>query len=159
MEYNDSKIPTLEDYEKLAKAYAESLKDKGFVFIRLDNENYNFLLDEVFDILFKLRATYRFLGTFLEANQFLELTNGHIEKLRNLFDYKKNRGFRIRGDRTKAFLNSVSLENRLIIKLNSLAQKSDFFNELSQLCLERLHMSAENYKIEGLLNIDDKFIR
>lgn len=159
MEYNDELHPTPDEYEKLARAYSASLKDKGFVFIRLDMEDYNFLLDEIFDIMFKLRASYRALNKFLESDRFNDLNEEQIAKLRELFDYKKNRGFRIRSDKTKTLLNCISLESKLIMKLNQLAQKCDYFEEISKLCAERLRLSAEIYQIEGLFLPDDKFIR
>ena len=152
MDYQDDKCPEIQTYEEMAKAYSNSLKDKGFVFIRLDNEDYSFLLNEVFDVLFKLRSSYRFLNGFLGSSDFLSLTEKQIEELRKLFDFKKNHSFQLRTNKTKCLLNTISLEANLLLKLNTLAQKSDYFKELSSIASERLLLLHQNYKIEGIFN-------
>lgn len=152
MEYNDELIPTPENYEKMAKAYSNALKEKGFVFIRLSNEDFCFLIDEIFDILFKLRSSYRYLKGFMGSDKFLELNEEQIEELRDIFSYSKNRAFQIRTNKTKCFLNTVSLETRLILKLNELAQKSEYFEKLSSIASKRLLLSTELYSIEGIFN-------
>lgn len=149
MEYNDEQFPTQENYEKMARAYTSTLQHQGFVFVRLQDENLTFLIDEVFETLFKLRASYRQLGTFLDSNKFLDLTNNQIEELRDMFNYSKNRGFQIRVNKTKCFLNTISLEAKLLLKLNELAQKSEQFEKLSKLANDRLLLIIENYTIHG----------
>ena len=47
--YNDEILP--ENFEEIAKAYSNSLKKKGFVFVKLEEEEFNLLLDEI-NILF-----------------------------------------------------------------------------------------------------------
>ena len=150
MLYNDENISTPENFEKMAKAYSDSLKEQGFVFFKISDEDYSLLLGEVFDILFKLRASYRFLGSFLESDKFLSLTEKQIDYLRTLFSYNKNQGYIVKTNNTKCFLNNISLESLLILKLNILAQKSDYFQELSSLVNERLTLMHENYNIEGI---------
>lgn len=150
MLYNDENISTPENFEKMAKAYSDSLKEQGFVFFKINEEDYSLLLTEVFDILFKLRASYRFLGGFLESDKFLSLTEKQIDYLRTLFSYNKNQGYIVKTNNTKCFLNNISLESVLILKLNILAQKSEYFQELSSLVNERLTLMHENYNIEGI---------
>ena len=149
MEYNDNLFPTQENYEKMARAYSSALQKQGFVFIKLADEDYTFLLDEIFEILFKLRSSYRYLNSFLDSNRFLDLTNLQIEEMRTLFNYQKNRGFQVRVNKTKCFLNSLSLEGKLLLKLNELAQKSDLFTQLSKIANDRLMLMVENYAIQG----------
>ena len=153
MEYNDFVCPTPDEYEVLAKAYSDSLKEKGFVFVRLDNESVNVLVDEVFDLLFKLRASYRSLGSFMGADRFYDLNEEQIEVMRNMFSYKQNRGFKMSWNKTKCFLNTVSLENRLLIKLFLLAQKSDEYEKLVGLCFQRLRMSADLYEVGDVMSV------
>ncbi len=154
MEYNDFACMSPDEYENLAKAYSNSLKEKGFVFVRLDTEATNVLVDEVFDLLFKLRAIYRSLGNFMGANKFYELNEEQIDVMRNLFSYKQNRGFRITWNKTKAFVGSISLESRLLIKMFLLAQKSDEYEKLVGLCFQRLRMSADLYEIGDVMSVD-----
>lgn len=152
MQYNDDRIPTPDSFAQMAKAYSNSLKDQGFVFIKLDCEDYNFLIDEVFEILFKLRSSYRFLKGFMASDKFLLLNDKQIDSLRLLFNYTKNRGFQIKANKTKCFLNTIALENRLILKMNELARKSDYYDQLSSLINSRLLLATENYSIEGVFN-------
>ena len=51
-EYNDEMMP--EDFETIAKAYSKSLKNKGFVFIRLEEEEFRLLIGEVLVIIAKI---------------------------------------------------------------------------------------------------------
>lgn len=149
MEYNDDQLSTQENYERMARAYASALQQQGFVFVRLQDENISFLIDEIFENLFMLRASYRYLGTFLDSNKFLDLTNNQIEELREMFNYTKNRGFQIRVNKTKCFLNAIALEAKLLVKLSELAQKSEQFEKLSNLANARLMLTIENYTIHG----------
>ncbi len=153
MEYDDFVCPTPDEYEQLARAYSNSLKEKGFVFVRLDSEAVNVLVDEVFDLLFKLRSSYRMLGNFMGSDRFYSLNEEQIETMRNLFDYKQNRGFKLNWNKTKCFLNAISLENRLLIKLFLLAQKSDEYEKLIGLCFQRLRMSADLYEVGDVMSV------
>ncbi len=153
MEYNDFTVMSPDDYEVLAKAYSDSLKEKGFIFVRLDNEGEKILIDEVFDLLFKLRASYRVLGKFMGADKFYKLNEEQLELLRKKFDYKHNRGFRVNWNKTKCFLNSVSLENKLSIKMFLLAQKSDEFEFLVGLIFQRMRLSADLYEINNIVTV------
>ena len=106
----------------------------------------------VFEILFKLRSSYRFLNGFLGSDDFLDLTEKQIEILRKIFNYDKNRSYRLVTNKTKCFLNNISLESKLLVKLSELAKKSDNFLELSSICEKRLLKLSENFNIEGIFN-------
>lgn len=153
MEYDDFVCPTPDEYETLARAYTSSLKEKGFVFVRLDSEGTGVLVDEVFDLMFKLRATYRALSSFMGADRFYELNEEQIEVMRKMFSYKQNRGFKMNWNKTKCFVNAISLENRLLIKLFLLAQKSDEYEELVGLCFQRLRMAADLYEVGDVMSV------
>lgn len=150
--YNDDCLAGPEEFERMAKAYSNALKDKGFLFVSLNNENFDFLIDEVFDILFKLQSSYHFLNGFLGSDKFLELTKQQIEILRKEFNYEKNRAFKLRTNNTKCFLNNISLESKLLLKLGELAKKSGKFEEISSLCEKRILLLIENFNIEGIFN-------
>lgn len=69
MEYNDFSLP--QSWEGLAKAYSQSLKDKGFVFIRL-NENQarkNHLATQIFRALKNLENLYLLATKRMSKNQ------------------------------------------------------------------------------------------
>lgn len=153
MEYDDFVCPTPDEYEQLARAYSNSLKQKGFVFVRLDSEGTSVLVDEVFDLMFKLRATYRALGNFMGSDKFYSLNEEQIEVMRGMFSYKQNRGFKMNWNKTKCFLNGISLENRLLIKMFLLAQKSDEYEKLIGLCFQRLRLAADLYEIGDVMSV------
>lgn len=152
MEYNDEELPTLDSIAEMAKAYSFSLREKVFVFINLEAEGKNLLINEVFDILFKLRSSYRHLGSFLESSVMLSITEKHIDKLREFFDVEENRGFFVTTNQTKCFLNSISLENTLSIKLLLLSQKCDYNEEILSMIIERARAISQNLAIENALN-------
>lgn len=152
MEYNDFCCPTPDEYEALAKAYSNSLKEKGFIFVHLEGESVRVLVDEVMDLMFKLRSSYRALGTFMGADKFYALNEEQIDYLRDMFDYKQNRAFKVNFNKTKNFVNCISLENRLLIKLFLLAQKSENYEKLVGLCFQRLRMAADLYEIGDVMS-------
>ena len=151
MEYDDGAMPTLEKYEEMAKAYNISLKEKGFVFINLEEEGKNLLVDEIFDIMFKLRTSYRGMRNFMGSNAMLDLTEKHISSLRNLFGNEKNKGYFIRTNKTKCFLNSLALESMLSLKLLLLSQKCEFGSEIFSIIIDRTKHIYENLTIESAL--------
>ena len=103
MEYNDEALISTDSIEEMARAYNLSLKEKGFIFINLEEEGKTILIDEIFEILFKLRASYRFLRNFLDSQKMLELTENQINELRSLFNVENNRGYVIKANQTKCF--------------------------------------------------------
>ncbi len=152
MSFDDNQFSSMEAFENMAKAYYSNLKEKGFVFIRLFDENLDFLIDEVFDIFFKLKSAYQSMKGFMGSGLFLEMTNEQIDELRKLFSYTKNRAFQVRTNNTKCLLECVSLESRLILKLNELAKKCDHFESLGQIVQKRILLSTNNFHVEGIFH-------
>ncbi len=152
MKYNDEALVSIDYIEEMAKAYNLSLKEKGFVFLNLEEEGKSLLLDEIFDILFKLRASYRFLRNFLGVNTMLELTELQIEKLRTIFDVENNRGYVVKTNQTKCFLNVISLENQLILKMLLLSQKCQECEEIVSFIVIRTKTLSKNLEIENIFS-------
>lgn len=149
MQYDDEAVSSVEQIEEMAKAYSGALKEKGFVFVGLEEEGKMLLLKEVFDILFKLRASYRYLGNFLSSMKMLSLTEKHIDELRGVFNFEKNRGHLVATNRTKCFLNSVALENLLSVKLLLLSQKTTEGDKIVSMLIERQSLCFENLEIQN----------
>ena len=152
MEYNDEATPSLSHIEDMAKAYNVALKNKGFVFINLEEEGKQLLLEEVLTLLFKLRSSYRTMGNFMNSNEMLALTEHHIDKLRFLFNAELNRGYFVTTHKTKCFLNSIALENMLLLKLLLFSQKCEFGNEILSIIIERTKHISENLVIENAIS-------
>ena len=148
--FNDESTCTPDEFEKMAKAYSDALDRSEFRFFENENAR-NIIVDEVFETLFKLRASYRFLNGFLGSDLFLDLTEKQIADLRKLFNYQTNHGFRVRVNSTKCLLNTISLESNLLLKLNILSQ-FDFLDELSKIADDRLKLLKENYEIQNVFS-------
>lgn len=151
MVYNDEQVADLSQIEDMAKAYNSAMKEKGFVFVNLDELGKNLLAKEVLEILFKLRASYRAMKGFLSSNIMYDQTCEHIEKIRTLFLIEDNKGFVITCNTTKCFLNAISLEQQLCTKLLLLAQKCTDGEMLISLLFERNEKLAHILKIENCM--------
>lgn len=120
--YDDFILP--DDYEKMAKAYSQSLKKKGFVFIRLQDEECEMLYGEIMIIFAKMLACLKKLEKFLQA-ELLKTQINKAEKLLNeIFVNKKPHSFNYVANENNAFLCLIGLENLLIAKLTILSIES-----------------------------------
>ena len=153
MEYNDEAVADFKIYEQMAKEYHLSLKEKGFVFFNLEDEGKNLLVEEVFDILSKLKASYKFLGSFFDSQNMLALTNEDIEILSKIFSCQHSSNIYIsNNNKTKCFVNSIALENELILKLLFLSQKCEHGKELMKIIIKRTKYISKNLSIPYLMN-------
>lgn len=152
MEYNDEQLLSISQYETMAKAYSQKLKEKGFFFVQIDASENNALACEIFELLLKLKSSLFHLANFLGTGRLYSLNERHIKAFQTLYpDCNQINRYKIRGDKTKCFLNMLSLENELIAKLFMLSASSSFASQLERMINERLHLSSEIYKIKGLL--------
>ena len=153
MEYNDEKLLSVQDYEIMAKAYSNHLKSKGFVFVQVDATENELLISEVFELMSKIKSCLRFLGNFLGTGRLYSLNELQMKTFQIIYpSCDQTLSYKIRGDKTKCFLNLQSLESELISKLLTLSEQSPFSNQLLWLIKERLYLSSEIYKIKGLIN-------
>ena len=153
MEYNDEKLLSIDEYEVMAKAYSAHLKDKGFIFVQVDGREHDELVAETFELFSKLKSSLLFLGNFLGTGRMYSLTDRQIKLFQTMYpECSTVETYKIRGDKTKCFLNMLSLENALLLKLITLSENSPFFKQLDTMVQERLYVSSEIYKIKGLLS-------
>ena len=73
------------DFEEMAKAYSKNLKKKGFVFIRLEEEEFSLLVDEVLVLLAKMKASLIRLKNRLKSDKLMNRLEGFEEKLLQKF--------------------------------------------------------------------------
>ena len=121
--YNDELFP--ENFEEIAKAYSSALKEKDFVFINLKKEEFNLLVDEIFVIISKMKSCINAIKSHFECKKLQETLENCSFVLSQNFDNKKPHNFKCVVDQNMSFLSLVSLENTLILKLMSLALKSE----------------------------------
>ena len=153
MNYNDEKLLSIDEYEVMAKAYSAHLRDKGFIFIQVDSEENNELIAEVNELFAQIKSSLFFLGNFLGTGRLYTLTDRQIKLFQTIYpDCTQANSYKIRGDKTKCFLNMIALESTLISKLLTLSENSPFFKQIDTMIRERLYVCGEIYKINGLMN-------
>ena len=146
--YDDEMLP--EDFEEIAKAYSQSLKKRGFVFVHLDQEELSFLVDEVLICLAKMKACLKNLvhiQSVVLQNKLAEIERFCCDK----FDNKKPHNFDCVENENQCFLMLVALENFLVVHLLKLCDKkfypSDFKNMIEDVCL----IFAESVDVSGFV--------
>lgn len=145
--YNDELLP--ESFEQMAKAYSKTLKDKGFVFIRLDEEEFELLLSEIFVIIAKMQACIIKLERYVEGKILFEKLDRAKEQLACRFGKKKPHKFICVENENSAFLSLVALYGTLNIKLMLLAVKSGELELCNQISVSISGVFAESFSLEG----------
>ncbi len=149
MEYNDERILSAQEYELMAKEYAKSIKNKGFIFVQIDSEEVSNLAEETFSYLAKSKACLLTMGGFLNTSSFYSLNERQIKKLRIIFDYDKPlENYKTKHDKTACFLMFIGLEARILKNLMQLSEKSNFERELKIIYQDRLTMLENIFKID-----------
>lgn len=148
-DYDDSLLP--DDFEQMAKAYSQHLKDKGFVFIRLEEEEFNLLLGEIFVLLSKMEACLMRLEKHLDSKRLKVQIDNAKKSLQERFGCKKLHQFRCVEDENVTFLSLVSIENMLIIKLMLLAVKSGEIELCNHITTSICSIFAESFSCEGFV--------
>ena len=153
MEYNDEALLSPEGYADMAMAYASAIKKEGFVFVSLDTGEQEKFLNETLQLFYLLKDNLFALGGFLGTGALYNLNNKQLLELQKLFDRKFEYAHqRFNYDKTKLFLNMLSLENTLINKLLDLAFHSDKTKEIVDIIKERTSLSSSLYHINGVIS-------
>ena len=145
--YNDELMPN--DFEEMAKAYSKNLKKKGFVFIRLEEEEFSLLVDAVLVLLAKMKASLIRHKNRLKSDKLMNRLEGFEEKLLQKFENKKPHNFKCVENENQAFLGFVSIENMLIIKLLSLSVKSGEIELCNEIIVGITSVFAESFDTQG----------
>ncbi len=141
--YDDQKL--VENFEEVARAYAKSLKNKGFVFIKLQQEDFSMLLDEISIIFGKLLASFEILSQKIDCNIILNETQKEYRHFRKLFDYQSVHKFSSDMNYSQTFLAVFALENLLNQKILLLAQKSGEITFCHKVIDSRAKIYAESF--------------
>lgn len=147
MEYKDEQILSIEQYENLAKAYANALKKHGFVFIKVDNEKNEILISKMFDLLYQIKRCLFIMGGFLNTSQIYSLNERQLKKLEILFDHEKQvTSNNLKQDKINCFLNYLGLEFELLKTLIQLKEESNNEYELNKIINDRLSILTNTFK-------------
>ena len=147
--YNDELMP--ESFEQIARAYSKSLKKKGFVFVRLEEEEFNLLLSEIYVIIGKMKACLEQLRSHIDSKELkIKLIDAEIS-LTEKFEHRKPHKFRCIEDKNTTFLSLISLENLLILKLMLLSIKSGELELCNKIITSITAIFADSFALEGFV--------
>ena len=112
--YNDFLLP--ENFEVVAKEYSKKLKNKGFVFIKLQDEEFDFLIDEILVLLEKMKACLKRLNLRFDSQKLHSKIEFCQNDICGKYDKIKPHKLKCVAEETEAFLALVSCQNTLTIK-------------------------------------------
>lgn len=147
MEYNDEKL--CENYEAMARAYSKSLKNKGFVFIKLEDEEFSLLLDEIIVLFGKILACLERLSECIDCRALTDLTKQNLSAFNEKFKRCFSRRYKCLTSPSESFLSLISLENTLTLKLMILSVKSGELEFCHEIITTRTHIYANSFSQEG----------
>ena len=145
--YNDDSLA--QDFEQIARAYSKHLKDKGFVFIKLEEEECNLLIGEIFVIIAKMEAALSRLEKKISSRLLQTKLTEAKNNLQQEFEFVSTKHFKCLENENQAFLSLISLENTLFLKLLILAVKSEKLETCTQIITSISSVFAESFSIEG----------
>ncbi len=149
MNYNDEQLLNISDYEVMAKAYQNALKQKGFMIVQVDNEKNKQLIIDTFDCLSKIKSCLFKMGGFLNTTKLYSLTDRQIKKLSVIFDYSQPlKQYKIMADKTNCFLEFIGLESLLIKNLIELSEQSSFEYDIKNIINTRLSTVQQIFNVK-----------
>ena len=147
--YDDEKL--LENYEMMARAYSKSLKNKGFVFVRLEEEEFSLLVDEIMVIFCKILASLERLKNSMYCDELKDLTKMNISSFKEKFHTSCCHNFKSVQSPSDCFLTLVALENMLTLKLMILSVKSGELEFCHEIITKRTHVFANSFSTDGFI--------
>lgn len=144
MNYNDEGLLSIEQYEVMAKAYADALKKRGLKIVNIDDEIDERDVDEIFDKISNIKSLLFTLGGFLNTSTFYSLNERQLKKLLIIFDKDTIPSLHVKTrDKTKCFLSFLSCEFALTSKLLTLSEKTNFESEIKGMIHQRLTLLSQ----------------
>ena len=146
--YNDELLP--EDFEEMAKAYSANLKNKGFVFVKLFEEEKSLLIGEILVLFAKMKACLHKLQKSIDGKKLFLALQNYEEKICEKF--KKNpHNFVCVENENNAFLSLISAENMLLSKLFFLSCRTDENEFFYEIIFSISAIFSESFSLEGFL--------
>ena len=145
--YDDELMP--ENFERMAQAYAETLKNKDFVFVNLKDEEFDFLIGEISVLIAKMKACLLKLRHKIDSTNLLKTLEKYEQKIYENYN-KKPHSFVCAENENLAFLSLISAENMLIFKLFLCAIKTDKNEFFYEFILNISKIFAESFSFDFL---------
>ena len=143
MLYEDEKVLTIDEYEKIAREYMRSYGENQFKFINAEDDK-----EKVDNAAFYFSAVSRSLfclGGFLNTSRLYALTCKQIKAFEELYGVKLPNTCLPRGDKPKLFLQYNGYESALILALFELSRSSNHSAELERMIVDRLVLCKNIY--------------
>lgn len=147
--YEDDKLA--DNFENIARAYSKSMKNKGFVFIKLEEEEFSLLLEEICLLFSKIKACLERLKDFLDCRVLKDVTLQNEKDFEAKFNVKSKCNFQNVENPTNCFLSLISLENMLTLKLMILSVKSGELEFCQDIITKRTRIYASSFSLEGFV--------
>ncbi len=147
--YNDEMLP--ENFEQIARAYSQKMKENGFVFIHLKEEETNLLAGEILTLFAKMQACLQRLERCMKSDKLKCRIESATSLIEERFLNKKTHTFRCVENENDAFLSLVSIENTVILKLMLLSVKTNEFELCNNIITGISGVFAESFSQEGFV--------
>ncbi len=138
MEYNDEKLPSMQDYEDMARAYVTSLVSKEKLQDRLRKEEQQMLAGECVNILFSIENIFKSFNN-QNLSHIIDCTREQRAYFQNKFSCEE----RNIAD-NKNLQTLLCLEYEFIIKALHLASVYEDFDSIFLVILDRQKMYQES---------------
>lgn len=139
MLYEDEKVLTIEEYEKIAKEYMRSFGENQFRLINAEDDREK--VEKTALCLSTVSRSLFCLGGFLNTSQLYALTSKQIKIFGKLYNIKLPSAKMPRGDKTQIFLQYNGQESALILALFELSKSSNRCEEIERMLVDRLVLS------------------
>ena len=146
MSYEDDKLLSIEEYEKMALAYSKARKNSE-IFLKVEEIKNQSLIDDIFDDMAMIRTCLFNMAGFLNTSRLYSLNERQIKKMRVIFDYEKPlKTCKIKRDKTLNFLCFIGKEASLIKHLIDISTLSSFEQQLLNIINDRLSLISEIFR-------------
>lgn len=146
--YNDEPILSIEEYQKLAKAYSKELQNKGFMFVAIDKQKEKLLSQKAVETLHQIKGLIFSLSGFMGTGALYGPTVNHIKILSSFCSFSPSQTKKFSRDKTKGFLNLISLENSLLGCLSELLLNSPNYAQILEIIEERTFLQSKLYQVD-----------
>lgn len=144
MLYEDDKILTIDEYQKLAQEYLKALDENNFKLISAEDDMP--LVKELFENYSQVSRCLFCLGGFLNTSRLYSLTCKQIKTLQEIYNLKMPKALTVSNDKTKIFLHYLGCESSLILSLIKLSKTSKNIDILERMIIDRLVLTKNIFQ-------------
>ncbi len=144
MLYEDDKILTIDEYEKIAREYMNSFGENRFKLINAEDDSEK--VEKAIQYFSTVNRLLFCLGGFLNTFRLYTLTCKQIKAFEEIYNIKLPFTPAPKGDKSKIFLRYIGNESGLIMSLFELSKTSNHGGELERMITDRLILSKNIFE-------------